>query len=279
MDKQNEEYNDEVNLYDLWKVIAKRKILIIGLFIIIVGLTAIYSFTMPNIYRGEAVLLVNLNNLDKLKSEAINVIEITDSVGSIDREKLLRMVPKYYSNVTHIKLNAIKNSKDKITVTIDAKKIDDIPGALSEVIGYLNNINIIKSAVSRYKESLIKQSSELSDIIKSSHDLLVTYRKMFEAGKITTMGFNPLEASRMIVQMKVDLLEIDQKISRLNNGGIEIASQLHISDNPVSPKILRNVVLAGMTSLLLGIFLAFFIECIGNVKNKNNKSSGNSSTD
>ena len=286
MDKQNEEYDDEINLYDLWKVIAKRKMLIIGLVIVVVGLTAIGSFMMPNIYRGEAVLLVNLNNFDvnlnnfdKQKSEVINATEITDSVGSINREKLLRMVPKSYSNVTQIKLNANKNSKDKITVTIDAKKIDDIPGALSEVIGYLNNIDIIKSAVSRYKENFIKQSSELSDIIKSSHDLLLTYRKMFEAGKITAMGFNPVEASTMIGKMKVDLTEIDQKISRLNNGGIEIASQLYISDNPVSPKILLNVILAGITSLLLGIFLAFFIECIGNVKNKNNKSSGNSSTD
>ena len=279
MEKQNEEYDDEINLYDLWKVIAKRKMLIIGLVIVVVGLTAIGSFMMPNIYRGEAVLLVNLNNFDKQKSEVINATEITDSVGSINREKLLRMAPKSYSNVTQIKLNANKNSKDKITVTIDAKKIDDIPGALSEVIGYLNNIDIIKSSVSRYKENFIKQSSELSDIIKSSHDLLLTYRKMFEAGKITAMGFNPVEASTMIGKMKVDLTEIDQKISRLNNGGIEIASQLYISDNPVSPKILRNVILVGIISLFLGIFLALFIEYIGNVKNRNNNSSGNSSTD
>lgn len=279
MDKQNEEYDHEINLYDLWKVIAKRKMLIIGLFMVIVGLTAIGSFMMPNIYRGEAVLLVNLNNFDKPKSEVINAKEITDSVGSINREKLLRMVPKSYPNVTNIKLNANKNSKDKITVTIDAKKIGDIPGALSEVIGYLNNIDIIKSSVNRYKENFIKQSSELSDIIKSSRDLLVTYHKMFEAGKITTMGFNPVEASTVIGKIKVDLIEIDQKLSRLNNGGIEIASQLYISDNPVSPKILRNVILAGFSSLLLGIFLAFFIEWVGNFKNKNNKSSENSSTD
>lgn len=279
MDKQNEEYDHEINLYDLWKVIAKRKMLIIGLFIVIAGLTAIGSFMMPNIYRGEAVLLVNLNNFDVPKSEVISAKEITDSVGSINREKLLRMVPKSYPNVTNIKLNANKNSKDKITVTIDAKKIDDIPGALSEVIGYLKNIDIIKSSVNRYKENYIKKSSELSDIIKSSRDLLVTYRKMFEAGKITAIGFNPVDASTVIGKIKLDLIEIDQKLSRLNNGGIEIASQLYISDNPVSPKILRNVILAGFSSLLLGIFLAFFIECVGNVKNKNNKSSEDSSTD
>ena len=58
MEQQNKESNDEINLYDYWKVIAKRKILIIGLFIVIVVSTAIGSFLMPDIYRGEAVLLV-----------------------------------------------------------------------------------------------------------------------------------------------------------------------------------------------------------------------------
>lgn len=265
MEKQNEEHNDEINLYDLWKVIAKRKMLIIGLFIVIVGLTAIYSFMMPNIYRGEALILVNL------KSELINAKEITDSIGSVDKGKRLKMVPKSYSNVKNIKLDALKNSKDKIRVTIDAKKIDDIPGALSEVVGYLNNMDIIKTTVSREKSKLIMQSSELSDLIKSSPDLLATYRKLFEAGKLSTMGFNPVDVGKRIIDIKAELLDIDQKISRLNDGGIEIAAQPYISDKPVSPKILRNVILAGMISLLLGIFLALFIEYIVNIKNRNNK--------
>ena len=136
MEKQNEAYDDEINLYDLWKAIAKRKMLIIGLFIVIVALTAIYSFMMPNIYRGEALLLVNL------KSDVINPIEIIDSIGIIDRAKGLKMAPKSYPNVAHIKLNAIKRSNNKITVTIDAKKIDVIPKALSEVVDYLNNMDI-----------------------------------------------------------------------------------------------------------------------------------------
>lgn len=140
-------------------------------------------------------------------------------------------------------------------------------------------MDIIKSTVSRDKEILILKSAELSDLIKSSPDLLATYRKLFEAGKLTTMGFNPVEVSKSISDIKVNLLAIDQQILRLNNGGIEIAAQPYISDKPVSPKILRNVILAGIFSLFIGIFLSLFIEYIGNVKNRNNKLSENSSTD
>jgi len=262
MEQQNREYNDEINLYDLWKVIAKRKILIIWLFIVVVVSTAIGSFLMPDIYRGEAGLIINLS------SEIITAKEITDLIGKIDDEKMLRIVPKSYSSVTHIEFNAIKDSKDKIIVTIDARRIDDILKALSEVVAYLNSMEIIKSTVSRYKAILIKQSAELSDLIKSSPDLLATYNKLFRAGKLSTIGFNPVEVNKKIVEIKVELLSIEQRLSRLNNGGIEIAAQPYISNRPVSPRILLNVVAAGILSLFLGVFLAVFIEYIGNIKNK-----------
>jgi hypothetical protein len=266
MEQQNREYDDEINLYDYWKIIVKRKILIIRLFIIIVVSTAIGSFLMPNIYRGQAVLTI-------IKSEVITAKEITDLIGNIDREKRQSIVPKSYPDVKNIKFNAIKDSrqdsKNKIVVTIDARKIDDIPKALSEVVDYLNNIDVIKYTVSRDKAILLRQSAELSDLIKSSPDLLATYNKLFSAGKLTTVGFNPVEVNKKIIDIKLELLGVEQQISRLNNGGIEIAAQPYVSNRPVSPKILRNVVAAGIFSLLLGMFLAIFIEYIGNIKNKN----------
>ncbi|MBA3070988.1 MAG: hypothetical protein FP829_02270, partial [Nitrospirae bacterium] len=49
-------YEDEINLYDYWKVIVKRKRLIIGLFVIAILASAVISLLMPKIYRGEVVL-------------------------------------------------------------------------------------------------------------------------------------------------------------------------------------------------------------------------------
>jgi len=82
------------------------------------------------------------------------------------------------------------------------------------------------------------------------------------------MGFNPIDINKKVIEAKIELLGIEQLLSRLNKGGIEIAVQLYISNKRVSPKILLNVVAAGILSLLLGVFLAIFIEYIGNIKNK-----------
>ena len=165
MNKQNEEL-DDINLSDLWKAIAKRKMLIIGLFIIVVGLTAISSFMAPNLYRGEALLFVNVN------TDIIDAKEIVDSVGIINSEKREKLVPKSYPSVTNIKLkvNKFKRINNKIEVTIDAKTIDVIPKALSEVLNYLNNIDIIKSTTSEEKAKLLIKAQTLSDMIKFAPD-------------------------------------------------------------------------------------------------------------
>ena len=266
MEQQNREYDDEINLYDLWKVIAKRKILIIGLFIVIVGSTAIVSFLMPDIYRGAAVLDIFILKSEKSEKEIITAKEITDLIGKIDSEKLLSIVPKSYPSVTHIMFTAIKDSKDKIIVTIDARKIDDIPRALSEVVDYLNNIDIIKSTVKQEKGLLLRKSAELSEIVKSAPDLLETYHKQFKAGKLSTIGFNPIDLDRKISEIKVELFIIEQQLLRLNNGCIMVAVQPSISNKPISPKKLLNIVAAGIFSLVLGVFLAIFIEYIGNTR-------------
>jgi uncharacterized protein involved in exopolysaccharide biosynthesis len=82
------------------------------------------------------------------------------------------------------------------------------------------------------------------------------------------MGFNPIDINKKIIDAKLELLGIEQQLSRLNKGGIEIAVQLYISGKRVGPKILRNVIAAGIFSILLGVFLAVLIEYFGNIKNR-----------
>jgi uncharacterized protein involved in exopolysaccharide biosynthesis len=259
MEQQIKEYSDEINLYDLWKVIAKRKRLIIGLFLVVVILTTIISFLMPKIYRGEAVLNV-------LQYEAIPAKEIVDMIGNVDREKRAKILPKTYSSVTDIKLKAMKESKDKIVVIIDAKNIDDIPKALSELVDNINNFDLIKLTVNEEKEKLLKRSAELSDVVQASSDLLSTYGKLLRAGKLLPMGFNPIDLNKKIVDIKLEKLVAEQTMLRLKDGGIGIAAQPYVSSKPVKPKIKMNVALASVTSLLFGIFLSFLLDYVQKIK-------------
>jgi uncharacterized protein involved in exopolysaccharide biosynthesis len=275
MEQQNKDYTYEINIYDLWKIIVKRRRIIIGLFLIIVISAAIVSIFMPKIYRGEVKLnVINnsvLQTIDINKKEiflvkkAEDAQEIVDIMGSIDDEKKKLILPKVYMSVISVKLRALKDAKT-IVATIKAKSTDDVSIAVSELVEFLNNMENVKTSLKEEREMLRQRSVELSNIQKTGQDSLVAYNKLVREGKITAIGFNPLELGKSIVDTMNEKLAVDQALSRLKDGRIQVMTPFSISDKPVSPKILPNVAVAGILSLLIGIALVLFIEHIERIR-------------
>ena len=262
MNTQNKEnliYKDEINLYDYWKVVVKRKKLIIGLFLISVVVAAIISLLMPKIYRGEATFKITAK-------EIITAKEMVSIIGNLDKEKLKQVLPKTYNLVNSIKLNALRDSVDKFQLIIEAKRVDDIPIAISEFVEYIDNSPLIKRFVEQYKEMLLKQTEELSKVIESSKELVKAYDNLIKTGRLIPVGFNPVDLNKRISDIKIEKLQVEQSLRRLK--GIEMGAQPYISSKPVKPKIEFNIALAGVFGLFAGIFLAFFMEYLE--KNKSN---------
>ncbi len=249
-------YEDEINLYDYWKVIVKRKSLIIGLFFIATLASAIISLLMPKIYRGEVVL--------QLTAKELTAKELLGVIGKIDGEKIKSILPKTHYLVTDVKLNALKDSTNKLNVVIDAKRANDIPDAVSELVEYMNNNQLIKRYVEQERERLLKQSEEISKTIESSRELVKTYKILIMSGKLIPIGFNPIELNKMVSDLKIEKIAVEQAIKNLK--GVEILGNLYIPKNPVKPSIKKNIVIAGITSLFVGIFLAFLMEYIDRIK-------------
>jgi capsular polysaccharide biosynthesis protein len=254
MEQGSTQNADEINLYDLWTVMVRRKKLIIGLFLSSVIASLIISFLMPNIFRGEAVLIIPPFDI---ATSNITVKEIADFVGKIDDDKKSQILSKMSSAITDIKLKPLKDSRDKIAVIIEAKDIDDIPAALSDIIEYINNIALVKAKVNEEKERQLIRSRELSSVIAASNELLNIYGASLKKGSPAPSGFNPAELNKMIADVKVEKLMTDQALQRLR-GGVDIAKQLYIGRTPVKPMIVMNVLLSSIISLFLGVFLSLW---------------------
>jgi hypothetical protein len=250
-DKRQSTHEDEINLYDYWKTIAKRKRLIIGLFLTSIIIAGTISLIMPKIYRGEAIL--------KLPAKELTAKELTAIIGKIDEEKIRNILPKTHHLATNIKLNELRGSDDKMQVFIDSKNPGSIPDILLELVVYLNNNPLIKRHVEQEKERLLKQSEELSKTIESSKELLKIYESLLLRGKLIPLGFNPIDLNTSISDLRIEKLIVEQAINNLK--GVEVIGQ-HISKEPVKPRVKMNIALAGVISLFAGIFLAFFMEFI-----------------
>lgn len=183
-----------------------------------------------------------------------------------NKEKLF---PTTYHLITNIKLNAQKDSTDKLQLIIEAKNTDAIPSAITEFVAYLNNFSLIARLVEEEMQRLLKQSEALSKAIKESDELAQIYKKLLKEGKPILLGFNPVEIKKKSSDssdMEVERLAIEQALKRLN--GVEIIESPYILKDSVNPSIKKNIVLAGIIGLFAGIFLAFLMEYIEKIESR-----------
>lgn len=269
MEHQDRHVFDRSNLHRIWFIVSKRKRFLIVVFLTAVACTAGISLQMPKIYRGDALLNILQYEAvppgDRGAKEIIEARELIDMIGRIDDEKRVKILPTLHRTVKNIKLRAIKDSKDKIAVSIDATKADSIQETLLHLVAYINDFDIVKLIVKEEKERLLKRSNELSAIIRSSADLSATYRRLLNEGRLLPLGFNPIDLDKRIADIKLEKLGTDQRLQRLDRGGVLIAKQPYINSNPVNPKILLNVMMAAVASIFFGIFIVFSVEYVRNI--------------
>lgn len=283
MEQRNQECIYEINIYDIWKMIVKRRRIVIGLFFIVIISTAIANMFMPKIYRGQVTLNVidnsSLTAIENSKryllidKKADDAQEIVNNVGSIGDEKKKLIFPGAYKSVKSAKLRALKETKE-IAVTIDAKSTDVIPVAVSELVDFLNKMESVKTGLKEEREALMKRFIELTNLQKTGQDSLIVYNRQVREGKID-LGYNPLALGKDVADIKNEKLAMENALSRLKNGRIQMVTSPSISNKPVSPKILHNVFVAGILSLLVGIALALLIEYISKIKKTATVSSNN----
>jgi hypothetical protein len=279
MNTRNKEgltYEDKVTLYDYWVIILKRKNLIIGLFLVSVFLTTVISLLMPKIYRGEVILNV-VNIAKKVETDTglsmypwpilipgrsvtdtITSKQIIDIIGRIDDEKIRTILSKDPSNVQSIRITEVRGSLSALRVRVESKKREEIQDLLIEVSKYLENVPIIKRSVREHRARVNKQIEEASFLIREYEDFSKRVVNMAKKRELAILGFDPIDMNIKVSKLKVQRLELEQFLENIT--GIEVISEPSISKRPVKPKLMRSIIFAGLISLFVGIFLAFFME-------------------
>jgi len=256
MEQQNNEINDEINLYDYWKVLVKRKKVFLSIFLVPLGIAIITSLILPRYYRGESEITIS----------AIAAPNMVNLIGNIDEAKKVKIFANNSGAVKSVLVSIPKKSTDKISITIDAKTADILPQAFKDMFDYINNIPEIKEEIAKIKEENDLKLKKLIEVKKANLVFLNDLLDMIKKRQLTAININPAD----LVKRDDDLsLEI-KNLQRIKEKSW-ILGPPSITKQPTDAKIKQIILITGLLSLMAGIFVVFFLEYIMRMKARESK--------
>lgn len=253
---------DEINLYDYWRVIAKRKKFIISLFIVSVVITAVVSILMPKIYRAEFILKIGENyvaaNEGVEKKVRITPDGLIEIIGKLDNEKIQAIFAEKAHSIKVLKVEKARHFTDKLKITIESGNIGDMGSVVVKFVDHINNLSLIKESVEQGRKTASLRLKDISGLIKEYDSFAKMYDKKLEKGELSVIRFVPAEIKQKALYLESEKHFLEEAME--NIAGVSIVGAPHILKTPVSPNIKKNIILAGLISLFLGVFLAFLLE-------------------
>ena len=266
MDNQQPIAEDEIDLREYIQVILKRKKLILAIFLASVFTAAVISLLLPKTYEiSSTIQLGRINELLINNEEAKTLMLNQNLLQSIINDLNLDYSPQELEK--NIKISEIKDTnlfRVKITGNdIDAAiKINNLLTSALIVRGqalYQKNIDIINERL-----------NSLSSEIKSAVDDIGRTQALIAEAPIAK-NISQSDVSLRVILLQNSLPNYESNLNDLRNQENAIKAILVNSrefklfdspirpDSPLSRKIVLKTVIAGIFSLMIGIFLVFFI--------------------
>jgi hypothetical protein len=251
---------EEINLYDYWKVLVKRKKVFIGIFLVPLVIVTIISLSLPRYYRGESE--ISIPPLPASNSPSVIAApDIVRLIGTIDDSQKVKIFTNNADAIERVTISLPKTSTDKVNIIVEAKTADVIPQAFKEISDYINNLPEIKEETARIKaENDIKLES-VTEAKKANLFFLNQITDMMKKGQISVVNVNPS-----------DLIENDAylslQIKNLQMGKVVLwkLSLPTITRHPSNSRIQQMIMITGLLSLFAGIFVIILLEYVDRMK-------------
>ena len=277
---KNQQYfyeEDEIDLYEIWLLLKKRKILILITTLIFLTLGVIYILVSANIYRDSAVVALPSVDFPTTKTfvDFPTTKEIIDSLNKKVEKKEVKSLPRSLRNsflraqVRSIVANSVgkRGGKEVFILKVEGLNKSLLPSVVDSIINYLNSNKYVKCKVEEQK-FLIKKQIDLikREIPKIEKEASAFKQKLLNSNQAKIVGFNPTDIDRSIIELKTRIMNLRYILSSGIHGYSVIYSDL--TQKPVKPKRKLIIVVSSISGLFFGIFLAFFLEWLENARKR-----------
>jgi len=289
----SDEY-EEIDLMDYIKALLKRKWLILVIFLGAAIVAGIFSFLMPKVYKidtainigeiGGKIIETPAETKGKIDSDVYGIL-IREKLGISEREyPKIKVENPSGTNLINLTIESADSEKAKsileelnnFILTEHQDKIKAGKELLEKNIElFKNNIEVSGKDIERIKikiSSLEIEKKTLEDKIDALQKVL-----LYEQTPGTQFALfdtkEKLEAKIQEIESRyLEINSLETQINSFNNQINSIKKQIEdiqptkivkgpiVSQEPISPRPLLNIVIAAILGLFVGVFLAFFKE-------------------
>ena len=263
-DAKFEIYEDEIDLYELWLVLKKRKKIIFLSSLFCIFIAAIFVIVTPSLYEGKFVIKSDFASPYQLKRAVENLNLL---IFQQDKSVYRYFEQKILENISDIKANIPRMDKTILEVSFLVRDPQFIPKIQEGIIKYLESLYFLQQQVSWQKKKMEEMLSVLQRQLKDMYSI----KK--ELSKSNDIDFEELVKIELAIKkMSQDIIDTRLALSRLKPIKILISSP--IPQEPSKPKRKLIMAVSVVSGLFLGIFLAFFLEWLEASREKHKKQIG-----
>jgi len=251
-------HDDEIDLYDLWLVLKKRKLMILLIVLVTLGLAIAYATLAQKVYRVSNNLILNQMVGSIKQSELTAAIDELNELKNLRKEKTAQLLSMHVDDLDKIINIKASVSKGSGVVRVDIETLDNSAGiALMEALpGYIQSVPSIAINLEMEKALTEKNMEDLKAIIDNP-----------------VKDLN-LPSNTVVYVPSIDLYTLREKYNQLvitmenieEKQLVSFAWKTEPPLKPFKPKIILIVSLSLVMSCLLGAVIAFLMEWVSNSK-------------
>jgi hypothetical protein len=246
---------EEMNLYDYWKVLVKRKKIFACVFFIPLVIVTTICLTIPHHYIGEAEISYSA-------SLSANIVKFA---GNVNDTKKVKIFKNNSDAVKNVLISIPYASSDKVKISVDAKTADIIPQAFKDVHDYINNIPEIKEETAAIKEENNYRIKNLTEAKKANLIFLNYTKYLMKKRQIALI--NPADLIKKDADLSLEIINLQKAEMKFGTFG-----PLSIAVQPSHLQIRKIIISTGALSLVAAIFFVLFLlDYIERIKVRENK--------
>jgi len=265
--------DDEIDLYELWLTLKKRWKTVFFTTLAFLLIAVMYLLLAHPIFTSKSVIKIPPNisgrNLVSPKEsiEYINYLDNLRKEENFDKlAKLLYISIKDVKDLASIRANSNRSDKSLVMVEIEVYNPVIIKQISDGLLKYLNQNPYVQEKISLQKNLLKKQINEIKSKLKDLYSLRKSVISKIKNGDIKDLRFNPIGVDTSIINLKNRLTSLEMSLKNIK--GFEVSVPPFIPEKPSKPKKGLIVAVSIVSGLFLGVFLAFFLEWLENVRKR-----------